>query len=95
MRLMGIRVESDPRGGPDELEEAQGRLLAAWKEKQRVNRPLLAYDTTNFYTWTATNHQRNRLAPRGHTKQGRHPLRQVGLSYVLDGDHGLRLCHHV
>ena len=41
-----IRVESDPRGRPDEWEEAQGRLLAAWKEKQRVNRRLLAYDTT-------------------------------------------------
>ena len=90
-----IRVEADPRGGPDEWEEAQFRLLAAGKEKQLVNRRLLAYDTTNFYTWTATTHQRNRLAPRGHTKQGRHPLRQVGLSYVLDGDHGLRLCHHV
>lgn len=90
-----IRVEADPRGGPDELEEAQLRLLAAWKEKQLVNRRLLAYDTTNFYTWTATTNQRNSLAQRGHNKQGRHHLRQVGLSYVLDGDNGLSLCHHV
>ena len=90
-----IRVEADPRGGPDELEEAQLRLLAAWKEKQLLNRRLLAYDTTNFYTWTATTNQRNRLAQRGHNKQGRHHLRQVGLSYVLDGDSGLNLCHHV
>jgi len=90
-----IRVEDDPRGGPDELEEAQFRLLAAWKEKQLVNRRLLAYDTTNFYTWTATTNQRNSLAQRGHNKQGRHHLRQVGLSYVLDGDNGLSLCHHV
>jgi hypothetical protein len=89
-----IHVEADPRGGPDELEEAQLRLLAAWKEKQLVNRRLLAYDTTDFYTWTTTN-QRNSLAQRGHSKQGRHHLRQVGLSYVLDGDNGLSLCHHV
>ena len=90
-----IRVEGDPRGGPDELEEVQWRLLAAWKEKQLVHRRLLAYDTTNFYTWTATTNQRNSLAQRGHNKQGRHHLRQVGLSYVLDGENGLSLCHHV
>ena len=35
------------------------------------------------------------MAQRGHNKQGRHNLRQVGLSYVLDGESGLSLCHHV
>jgi transposase len=60
-----------------------------------VSRRLLAYDTTNFYTYIASNNQRNQLAQRGHNKQGRHNLRQVGLSYVLDGDNGLSLCHHV
>jgi transposase len=90
-----IHVEADERGGDDELEEAQLRLLAVWKEKQLVSRRLLAYDTTNFYTWTATTNQRNRLAQRGHNKQGRHNLRQVGLSYVLDGESGISLCHHV
>ena len=90
-----IQVEGDGRGGPDELEEAQLRLLAVWKEKQLVSRRVLAYDTTNFYTWTASTNQRNRLAQRGHNKQGRHNLRQVGLSYVLDGENGISLCHHV
>src|SRR6201984_147255 len=90
-----IHVEGDERGGADELEQAQLRLLAVWKEKQLVSRRLLAYDTTNFYTWTASTNQRNRLAQRGHNKQGRHNLRQVGLSYVLDGESGLSLCHHV
>jgi transposase len=55
----------------------------------------LAYDTTNFYTYIASTNQRNQLAQRGHNKQGRHNLRQVGLSYVLDGENGLSLCHHV
>jgi len=82
---------------PDEdpLERAQLALLGLWKEKQLVSRRLLAYDTTNFYTYIASNNTRNQLAQRGHNKQGRHNLRQVGLSYVLDGDHGLSLCHHV
>jgi transposase len=79
----------------DALEQAQLRLLGLWKEKQLVSRRLLAYDTTNFYTYIASSNGRNQLAQRGHNKQGRHNLRQVGLSYVLDGEHGLSLCHHV
>jgi len=81
--------------GEDELDQAQSRLLAVWKDKQLVSRRLLAYDTTNFYTYVASTNTRNELAQRGHNKQGRHNLRQVGLSYVLDGEHGLSLCHHV
>ena len=79
----------------DSLQQAQARLLGVWKEKQLISRRLLAYDTTNFYTYIASTNQRNGLAQRGHNKQGRHNLRQVGLSYVLDGESGLSLCHHV
>lgn len=79
----------------DELDQAQSRLLGVWKQKQLVSRRLLAYDTTNFYTYVASTNTRNELAQRGHNKQGRHNLRQVGLSYVLDGENGLSLCHHV
>ncbi len=79
----------------DPLDQAQLRLLDLWKEKQMVSRRLLSYDTTNFYTYIASNNTRNEMAQRGHNKQGRHNLRQVGLSYVLDGEHGLSLCHHV
>ena len=82
-------------GADDPLDRAQLRLLDLWKGKQMVSRRLLAYDTTNFYTYIASNHTRNELAQRGHNKQGRHNLRQVGLSYVLDGENGLSLCHHV
>jgi transposase len=87
----------DPTSSPaeDPLDQAQVRLLGLWKEKQLVSRRLLAYDTTNFYTYIASNNTRNELAQRGHNKQGRHNLRQVGLSYVLDGENGLSLCHHV
>ncbi len=51
------------------------------------------YDTTNFHTYIARNNELNSLGAAGHNKQGRHNLRQAGLSYVLDGDHGLSLCH--
>lgn len=86
----------DPFSSPDDpLDCAQLRLLGLWKQKQLVSRRLLSYDTTNFYTYIASDNARNHLAQRGHNKQGRHNLRQVGLSYVLDGEHGLSLCHHV
>jgi transposase len=87
----------DPVAGGDDdpLQRAQLRLLDLWKGKQMMSRRLLAYDTTNFYTWIASNNTRNELAQRGHNKQGRHNLRQVSLSYVLDGENGLSLCHHV
>jgi transposase len=60
-----------------------------------VSRRLLAYDTTNFYTDIASHNSRNEPAQRGHNKQGLHNLRQVGLRYVLDGENGMSLCHHV
>jgi len=90
-----IQVTADGSSEEDELENAQSALLGLWKDRQMVSRRLLAYDTTNFYTWTASTNQRNHLAQRGHNKQGRHNLRQIGLSYVLDGEHGISLCHHV
>jgi transposase len=79
----------------EQLEQAQIRMLGLWKQKQLVSRRLLAYDTTNFYTYVASTNTRNGLAQRGHNKQGRHNLRQVGLSYVLDAENGISLCHHV
>ena len=67
-------------GGPVAPVRLYGRR-SSW-----LGRRLLAYDTTNFYTYIASTNTRNELAQRGHNKQGRHNLRQVGLSYVLDGD---------
>src|SRR5580698_6675812 len=89
------QILPEESSGDDSLEDAQLRLLALGKEKQAISRRLLAYDTTNFYTYIASTNTRNELAQRGHNKQGRHNLRQVGLSYVLDGESGLSLCHHV
>jgi len=94
-RILPEHLNPLTTGDDDPLDRAQLRLLDLWKGKQMVSRRLLAYDTTNFYTYIASNNTRNDLAQRGHNKQGRHNLRQVGLSYVLDGESGLSLCHHV
>ena len=55
----------------------------------------LAYDTTNFYTHIASTNQRPRLPQRGHNKQGRHDLRQLGLALVVDQATQLPLAHQL
>jgi transposase len=77
------------------LYRAQLQLLALWKGKKLVSQRLLSHDSANFYTFAASTNGRNTIAQRGHNKQGRHNLRQAGLSCVLDGIYGLSLCHHV
>ena len=86
-----IRTDSED----SQLDQAQSRLLQLWNQKQLVSQRLLAYDTTNFFTFIASTNDRVSLARRGHNKQGRHNLRQVAMSYVLDGEQGISLCHHV
>jgi transposase len=53
----------------------------------------LAYDTTNFYTHIATTNEKPLLPQRGHNKQGRHDLRQLGLALVVDQVTQLPLAH--
>jgi transposase len=53
----------------------------------------LAYDTTNFYTHIASTNTRPELPQRGHNKQGRHDLRQLGLALVVDQNTQLPLAH--
>jgi transposase len=53
----------------------------------------LAYDTTNFYTHIASTNTRPELPQRGHNKQRRHDLRQLGLALVVDQDTQLPLAH--
>jgi transposase len=53
----------------------------------------LAYDTTNFYTHIASTNTRAELPQRGHNKQGRHDLRQLGLALVVDQETQLPLAH--
>jgi transposase len=55
----------------------------------------LAYDTTNFYTHIASTNQKPQLPQRGHNKQGRHDLRQLGLALVVDQATQLPLAHQL
>jgi hypothetical protein len=75
-RILPDRLDPLATGEEDPLDRAQLRLLDLWKGKQMERRHLLAYDTTNFHTYIASNNTRHELAQRGHNQQGCHNLRQ-------------------
>jgi len=70
-------------------QEIVGQVIDA----ERLQIQALAYDTTNFYTHIASTNQRAKLPARGHNKQGRHDLRQMGLALVVDQNSQLPLAH--
>lgn len=53
------------------------------------------YDTTNFFTFIASDNERPRLARRGHNKQKRHDLRQVGLALLVSRGDRVPLLHEL
>jgi len=65
-------------------------LLAKVLATEPIRLGAIAYDTTNFFTYLDSRNARSQLAQRGHSKQRRHDLRQLGLAYVT----ALKPSHH-
>jgi transposase len=78
---------------PDKLPEIEQALVREVVRIEQLQLQALAYDTTNFYTHIATTNLRAELPQRGHNKQGRHDLRQMGLALVVDQLTQLPLAH--
>jgi len=87
----------------DQMDEVPVKVLANMEQelvRAVVNRyavPLesVFYDTTNFFTFIATQNKRSELARRGHSKQKRHDLRQLGLALLVSRDEGIPLLHEL
>ena len=77
----------------DKLPEIEHALVREVVRIEQLQLRALAYDTTNFYTHIATTNLRAELPQRGHNKQGRHDLRQMGLALVVDQLTQLPLAH--
>lgn len=75
------------------IAEAEERLIAQVLAREAVRPALLAYDTTNFFTHLASTNAHSQLAQRGHNKQGRDDLRQLGLALVVSEDGQVPLGH--
>jgi transposase len=52
------------------------------------------FDATNFFTFIDTFNERNTLAQRGKSKEGRQALRIVGLALLVTADGPIPLLHH-
>jgi transposase len=77
----------------DRLAVIEQELVREVVRVEQLHLKALAYDTTNFYTHIASTNLRPKLPQRGHNKQGRHDLRQMGLALVVDQDTQLPLTH--
>ena len=77
----------------ERVQERLGERLVELGELEEGE--VLVFDPTNLFTFIASANERSQLARRGHSKQGRHDLRQVGLALVTTRGHRLPLLHHV
>jgi len=77
----------------DRLALIEQELVQQVVDTEQLQLKALAYDTTNFFTHIASTNLRPKLPQRGHNKQGRHDLRQMGLALVVDQDSQLPLAH--
>jgi transposase len=78
-----------------DIEDIQERLVPHIEKAFGIDTNILLYDTTNFFTFLATSNDRSDLAQRGHSKQKRHDLRQIGLALLVTRDFQIPLFHKV
>jgi transposase len=77
----------------DAIAKIEQAIVREVVKAERLSPQYLAYDTTNFFTYIDTRNQRTKLPQRGHNKQRRHDLRQLGLALVVSEDGQIPLGH--
>ena len=70
-------------------------IVARAVERFSVPLETLLYDATNFFTFIASTNTHAELPARGHNKQKRHDLRQLGVAVLCTRREGLPLWHQV
>lgn len=77
------------------IDNVQEKLAARIEREYGLDRNVLLYDTTNFFTFVATSNSRGSIAQRGRSKAKRHDLRQVGLALLVTREGQVPLFHRV
>jgi len=77
------------------IEHVQKEVASRVAREFGLERDVLLYDTTNFFTFLATSNRRGRIAKRGHNKAKRHDLREVGLALLVTREGQVPLFHRV
>jgi transposase len=102
--LFGVRVENltsqyfwDQMDRVDEstLEAIEDDLTRKVVKLFNLKLDTLFYDTTNFFTYVASDNDRSELTQRGHSKQKRSDLRQFNLALLVCRDGQIPLCSRV
>lgn len=81
--------------GPEACQRIFQRVAQQAVQRFEIEDEVLAFDTTNFFTFIASDNPRPQLAQRGHSKAKRHDLRQIGLALAVTRRDMLPLFHHV
>jgi len=79
----------------DTIETVEGELIGRVVKRFALSLETLLYDATNFFTFIASTNTRPQLPARGHNKQKRHDLRQVGMALCCTGQEAIPLWHKV
>ena len=77
------------------IDSVQEELVARIEREYGLDRNVLLYDTTNFFTFLATSNSRGSIAKRGHSKAKRNDLRQVGLALLVTRESQVPIFHRV
>jgi len=80
---------------PQTIAVAEEAIVKRVVQAEALPVGLVAYDTTNFFTHIASTNERPRLPERGHNKQRRHDLRQLGLALVVSEEAHIPLGHYL
>jgi transposase len=67
-------------------------LVGVLIERERIDLACLLYDTTNFFTYVDTDTV-SAIPQRGHNKQRRNDLKQIGLALLVSRDYHVPLFH--
>jgi transposase len=77
------------------LREIESELAQTVIQELGISLDLLFYDTTNFFTYIASDNPRPKLPQRGRNKQKRADLRQFGLALLVSRDGQIPLCSQI
>jgi len=73
----------------------EGEIVDRLVERLEIPLETLLYDATNFFTFIASTNRHAELPARGHNKQKRHDLRQIGVALLCTRQEGVPLWHKV
>lgn len=79
----------------ESIAEIEKEIVGRALERFDLKTETLLYDATNFFTFIASTNKRPALPVRGHNKQQRHDLRQVGVALLCTRGEGIPLAHRV